>query len=231
MKLKNIFIIAILLLTVFLIYLTTLDKKIYYLALGDSIALGDNQVSYPRLIVDYLNEQDVLEEYRYEFMKDDLRVTELITDIENNKKINNKGKEQTIKNALIKADLITLSVGNEELFYKMKTEKTRGLYDYIDEMIRDMEKLFQLMREYCKEDIFVLGYVNPFDNTMIPYIQYANQKLEALTKKYEITYVSISSIENDKQNFNTYYLSGIGQKKVAELLIPLLEHKIFLDEK
>lgn len=231
MKLKNIFVIAILFLTVFLIYLTTLDKKIYYLALGDSVALGDNQVSYPRLIVDYLNEQDVLEEYRYEFMKDDLRVTELITDIENNKKINNDGKEQTIKNALIKADLITLSVGNEELFYKMKTEKTRGLYDYIDEMIRDMEKLFQLMREYCKEDIFALGYVNPFDNAMVSYIQYANRKLEALTKKYDITYVSISSIENDKQNFNTYHLSGIGQKKVAELLIPLLEHKIFLDEK
>ena len=30
-------------------------------------------------------------------------------------------KDQTIKNSLIKADLVTLSIGNEELFYKMKT--------------------------------------------------------------------------------------------------------------
>jgi len=29
---------------------------------------------------------------------------------------------------LIKADLVTLSIGNEELFYKMKTEKPDDLF-------------------------------------------------------------------------------------------------------
>ena len=48
MKLKKIFVVAVLFLIVFLIYLTTMDKKVYYLALGDSISL-----KYPKQIANY----------------------------------------------------------------------------------------------------------------------------------------------------------------------------------
>ena len=40
MKLKTILIGSIILLTTFLIYLTTLDKLVYFVALGDSLAKG-----------------------------------------------------------------------------------------------------------------------------------------------------------------------------------------------
>ena len=81
MKLKKIFIIAVLLLTIFLIYLTTMDQKIYYLVLGDSISS-----EYPKTIADYLDEKKLLEQYHNEFVEDDMRITDLIRNIKDNKK-------------------------------------------------------------------------------------------------------------------------------------------------
>lgn len=222
MKLKKIFAIAVLLLVVFLIYLTTMDKKIYYLALGDSISL-----EYPKQIANYLEKKDLLEQYRFEFIKDDMRITDLIRDIKDNKKITVVNKEQTMKNALIKSDLITLSIGNEELFYKIRTEKPDILYDYIDDMMKDMEQLFKLLKEYCKEDIFVLGYVNPFSSNMNSYIEYANKKLETLEKKYDISYVSINTLE--KTDFDEQNILDTGSKKIANLLIPRIDKQVIED--
>lgn len=227
MNLKKIFIISILLLSIFLIYLTTMDKKVYFLALGDSIALGDKQTSYPKLVTKYLEKKDLLEESRLEFIQDDLRITDLIRDIEYNKKIIIDGKGKTIKNALIKADLVTLSIGNEELFYKLKTEKEGDLYNYIDEMMEDMDKLLKLMKEYCKEDIFVLGYFNSFSKQMDKYIDYANQKLETLSKKYMMHYVDLQSL---KSSSNKLEQGKQNQETIAQILFPLIKKTVILDE-
>lgn len=228
MKLKKIFIISILVLSVFLIYLTTMDKKIYFLALGDSFVLNEKG-SYTKLIANYFNEKNILEEYRYEFIEDDLRITDLTRNIEDNKSIEVNGTNKTLKNALIKADLITLSIGNEELIYKIKTENEIGLYNYIDEMIEDMEKLLKIMREYCKEDIFVLGYLNTSTNKMDKYVKYANEKLITLTKKYEMQYINLEELKENKNNFNLLGLTSSGQKKVYEILIPLIEKQVLED--
>lgn len=222
MKLKKIFVIAVLLLVVFLIYLTTMDKKIYYLVLGDSISF-----EYPKEIVTYLNQKNLLEQYRNEFVKDDMRITDLIRDIEDNKKVIIDKKEQTIKNALIKADLVTISIGNEELFYKIKMEKPDNLFNYIDDMMKDMETLFVVLKEYCKEDIFILGYVNPFSSNMNRYTDYANEKLETLAKKYDISYVSLKTLS--KEDFTGQELLSTGNQKIVEQLIPRIEKQVLGD--
>ena len=219
---KKIFVVAVLFLIVFLIYLTTMDKKVYYLALGDSISL-----KYPKQIADYLEEKNLLEQYHNEFVIDDMRITDLIRDIKDNKKVVINKKDQTIKNSLIKADLVTLSIGNEELFYKMKTEKPDNLFNYIDDMMIDMENLFVVLKEYCKEDIFILGYVNPFSNDMDRYIEYANKKLETLAKKYDISYVSLKELKNE--DFNGSELLAKGNEKIVEQLIPFIDKQVIDD--
>ncbi len=204
-----------------------MDKKVYFLALGDSTALGDKQTSYPKLITKYLEKKDLLEESRLEFIQDDMRITDLIRDIDDNKKTEINGKEKTIKNALIKADLLTISIGNEELFYKLKTEKPNNLYNYIDEMMEDMDKLLERIKEYCKEDIFLLGYYNTFSNQMEEYIHYANQKLERLSKKYKIHYVDLSKLKNTSQELE---FGKKNQETIANILLPLIEKSVILDE-
>lgn len=226
MKFKKIFVISVLLLVVFLIYLTTMDKKIYFLVLGDSFLLEETE-NYSQEIIQYLNEKNLLEKGQTEFVHDDLRITDLIRNIEDNQKVIIKGKEQAIKNALIKADLLVLSIGNEELFYKMRVENSDNLYSYIDQMMEDMEHLLQIIREYCKEDIFIFGYVNPFSATMNSYITYANQKLETLSKKYDISYISLDLLK--KEDYQESNIKASGTKKITQLLIPHIEKFVLQD--
>lgn len=69
------------------------------------------------------------------------QIEDIIFDIKNNKKINNK--EQMIQNALIKADILTISL---DLSSKNK--------------ISELENLLNIIRKYCKEEIYLIGYNN-----------------------------------------------------------------------
>ena len=99
MKIKTILVSSIIVLLVFLIYLTTLDKKVYYVSLGDSLALGQTpygnlDYGYTDYVKDYLIDKKILEKYIKEFSDKNYRITDLIRDINDNKKIyiNNKPK-------------------------------------------------------------------------------------------------------------------------------------------
>ena len=63
---KKILILGIVVLSIFIIYLTTIDKKVYYLSLGDQISLGMTQEgyyekSYTEYIKEYLERNNKLE--------------------------------------------------------------------------------------------------------------------------------------------------------------------------
>ena len=63
---KKILILSIIIISIFIIYLTTLDKKVYYLALGDEISLGltsDNKYekNYTEYVKEYLEKKKILE--------------------------------------------------------------------------------------------------------------------------------------------------------------------------
>ena len=208
MKIKTILVASIIVLLVFLIYLTTIDKKVYYLALGDSLALGQTpygniDYGYTDYVKDYLRNKGILEKYVNDFADKNHRITDLIRDIKDNKKVIINEKDQTLKNALIKADLLTLSIGLNELLYKFGITNidSEDNYNYLDEMMLDMDELFKLLKEYCKEDIIVLGYYRPIlylkSEDITKYVNYANDKLKNLCDKYNIHYISIAPLIED----------------------------------
>ena len=163
---KKILVIILIVVSVFVIYLNTMDEKIYYLSLGDSIAVGVNssgtdEMGYSDYIKNYLENRDLLENYIDEFAVSGYRSIDLKRDIEDNKKITINDKEVTLKNALIKADLVTLSIGANDFFYYINANPI-DVYEHINTVIKDIESLFVLIREYCKEDIIVIGYYTPF---------------------------------------------------------------------
>ena len=107
-----------------LIFLITKDKKIYYLSLGDSLAVGrmpHNEIgkSYGDYVRDYLEDKEVLEFYTKSFSKSGYRSIDMLNDLKENKEITVEDKKISIKHALIKADLVTVSVGMNDLFYKL----------------------------------------------------------------------------------------------------------------
>ena len=66
----------------------------------------------------------------------------------------------------MRADIITLSTGLNELLYKLQNENLDSyqMYKYIDNLIEDIDDLIDIIKKYCKEDIFILGYYNPYVN-------------------------------------------------------------------
>lgn len=192
MKWKAILFLAFTFLLVFVIYLTTLDRKVYYLNLGDEIAGGDG--NYGDWIRDYLKSKGKLEKYVSEFIEEDYRTTDLIRAIEDNRKIYSNGMNIAFKNALIKADLVTLSIGSNDIYYKITTSSPRESYEYIDQVLVDLERLLELMRAYCKEDIIMINYYNTYQEQYREIFDYMNEKLEDLGKVYEIQIVDIRDI-------------------------------------
>jgi lysophospholipase L1-like esterase len=142
--------------------------------------------------MDYFINKNNLEKYVIDYAKNDYRTIDLINDIKDNKTIILNNKKITLKNALIKADLVTLSMGiNDFLSYiTLKDISKNEAYNYVDEVMKDIDVLLSLMREYCKEDIIYIGFYNYFKLNDIDFIiKYSNERLKELCNKYKVTYL------------------------------------------
>ena len=225
MKLKTIIVLLCIIFTIFFIYLTTLDRKVYYLSIGDYITTGmDEKFTWNQKIVKELKKKKKFEVYINEFSNMNLRTTDLIYQIKNNEKKMVNGEEKSIKNALIKADLVTLSIGMNDFLYKMNLDveefSMEELYDYVDEMSEDTDTLLRLLREYCKEDIMMTNYYVPRNlnsdkaNKMI---YYANKRLESMAEAYQIEIIDLSTytVNNSYFDHDTALLSEKGEEELG----------------
>ena len=198
---KKILIIGIIILSIFIIYLTTLDKKVYYLVLGDEISLGltsnnHYEKNYSEYIKEYLEEKKLLEKYINEYVTQNYRITDIINDIKTNKEL--EDTKQTLKNALIKADLVTISIGTNDIMSKIETTNKMNKIDYkklkdnIESIKNDYEQLLKQLREYCKEDIIVIGiYINTNNEYIYEMIKNLNQQFKNISKNYNIEYIDL----------------------------------------
>jgi lysophospholipase L1-like esterase len=185
MKIKMFLFIIFTVLFIFLINLANSDKEIYYVNIDTTNSLTYNKDIYNKL------KKNNLEKYVNYFSKKDYRTTDLINDIEDNIKINN----QTIQNALIKADILTIYVGINDINYKINNNKEE-LYEYTDEIFEDIEKLFKLIRLYSKEKIYVIGYKNTKGISYNEYFNYVNKVLKSICNEYNIVFIDINNNEN-----------------------------------
>ena len=193
------------LLLVISIYLLNKDNKKFIFKVGDSLSLSINSyniMSYDGYYKDYLKNK--LEEYII-YGEENYRIGELIRDINDNIEINNR----TIQNILIKSDLVIIEIGIDELYMALNVSNK---YEYLDEMVNDMEKLINLVKKYCKEKIIIVGYYNPTRNIENQkYVNYINEKYYDISKKYKINYLNIDEL-NNKEYFssNNYHINDKG---------------------
>lgn len=202
MKLKTIFTLIIIIFLVFIIYCFNLDKKIYYVNISD---LEFKKVtSYNELLSQRLEKDNRLEKYINNFTDKDYRVTDLIRDIEINKTIKIKEKEQTIQNALIKSDILTIKMGDNELNYKIDNSEINELFEYSDTLLSDLQQLFELLRKYSKENIYFIGYYNNHSDYYKEIYDYLNLKIEDMCEDYEITFIESEDLSVEASNQKIY---------------------------
>lgn len=186
------------------IYLLTKDNKELIFKIGDSLSLSINSYnikSYDNYYKDYL--KDKYEDYIV-YGNKNYRIGELIRDIENNTKINNRN----IQNILIKSDLVIVEIGIDEINMALNVDNK---YEYLDGLVNDMDKLIKLIRKYCKEKIVLVGYYNPSDKSNQKYIDYINDKYYEISEKYKIIFINVDELNQDKYfSNNNYYLNDKG---------------------
>ena len=186
MKLKGLLILLLISFIIFIIYRFNIDNKIYY------INITDSDITYNKEIKNYLNKNKKLEKY-INYKDLNYRITDLINEINDNKEIRINGKKQTLQNSLIKADLLTVKIGSNEIKYKIKDKDLAGLYNYIDEYLNDLDKLFKLLRKYDKETIIYINTVNNQNEYIDEIIEYLNLKVEELCNDYKIEYMELNN--------------------------------------
>lgn len=189
MKIKAIVFLILVSLLIFLINYKNIDNEIYYVNIDST-----NNLNYNKNIEKYLKERKKLEKSVNQFSKQDYRTTDLIKDIKENKKEQN----QTIQNALIKADILTIYIGINDINYKIENTNKEELYNYTDQVLDDIDELLMLIRKYCKEKIYVIGYKNEQGISYNEYFNYTNKRLNEICKEYDIKYIEINNQEIDE---------------------------------
>ena len=106
-KVISLLVIALILLCTACIYNNFKSDKIYYLALGDSLAAGRDSYGkygngYADYVHNYLKDNKKLDKYIKGFAKSGYEVDDLTNDINNNKEITVADKKRTIQNAVVK---------------------------------------------------------------------------------------------------------------------------------
>ncbi len=199
MKKRSIVVFVLVAIIIFMIYGKLKDKTIYYLNIQDMY----EGMEYSYFIKDELKNQEKLEKF-VEFKYNDLRVTDLMNMIENNDYIYMDNKKQTIQNALIKADMITLFIGMNEIQTGFAKATKEEVYQHLDSLLMDIEILLKEVRKYSKEEIFFIGYYTELEKEE-EYIAYLNQKLQKLCKKEDISYIKTDvSLKKNKNLTNIH---------------------------
>lgn len=189
---KKIIMTILVIITIFLIYSFNISEKTYYVSLGDFLSFGINNFenvdnSYSSNIKNHYKNN--LQNYVNYSNTDDYRVMDLINDINYNKIVIFENKEYKLQNLLIKANLMTISIGMNDLIYRKNLD-----YDYIDNLLNDINDLLVLIRKYNKDKIYFLGFYNIINNQDM--IDYANKKLRTICNNNKINYVDISNLDS-----------------------------------
>ena len=219
-------ILILLLISIFLIGINVKDNKISYISIGDGLSKGMNynnfeSIGYSDYLYNYLKKNNKIELYTKDFSNENNRITDLIDDINNNISININNKKIYIQNAIKNADILTISIGMNEILYKYGNHVNDGyMYSYIDECISDLNKLMKIITKLNNKDIFLLGFYNPTDdNELDEFIKYTNNKIKDLFSNYKINYVDTYNIFNNNKhliyNKNNYYPNQDGYKLIA----------------
>ena len=225
---KKVFLILTLFLSCYFIYTKTEGDKKNYLVIGDSLSKGINEYGvvsygYSDFIKDYLEDKKILKNYNKTYTDVNYKVFDIVKILEYNESKNNISLNRLIK----EADIITISLGIDEIYYKIN-KNNQNIYTYIDNMISDYNKILNYISKFHHDKVYILGFYNTTKNN-IDIFNYANYKLEVLTKKYNYTYIDLAKILDNNPTYisqisNNYMPNIRGYEKISQIIVENLKN-------
>ena len=221
---KKVILILILFLSCYFIYNLTIDDRLYYLSLGDFLSSEGSNIyhGYSSQIKEYLSNENKLKGYNYSFTNNDYRIIDILKVLEYNEKKDNLSLNYLIK----KADIITISLGMNDIYYKLEYN-TRKAYLYIDNILYNYERILSYINNFPNKKVFILGYYNITQKNN-DIFDYANYKLKKLCKKYNYVYIDLSNIlDNNPMYFNnssSFIPNKQGYEKISQIIIEKIKN-------
>lgn len=216
---------------IFLIYKTNHHNYFNYTSLGDGYAYGINSYGqedygYSDFIRDELQKEKKLNLYSKDFAVKDQSINHLYETIVTNEKITTNKVEKNIKQTLRESDLVTLTIGLNDIIYHIAITPNMDEYrlqKIMKSIEKDIEKLIKEIKTYYPKEIYVIGYPTiPIEN------EYINKGLKMLDTIYKnidtITYISTEDVINN-QDFlysESIYPGKQGYEKIAQKAIKKL---------
>lgn len=224
---KKVFLVLILFLSCYFIYNKTINNKVYFVVIGDALSKGTNEYGavsygYSDYVRDYLTNNNLLEGYNKTYTDNDYRIIDIIKALEYNEKKDNYSLNILIK----KADIITISLGMNELYYKLE-KNNQNIYTYIDNMISNYEKVLDYINKFHHDKVFVLGYYNVLGESD-DIFNYANYKLKEICQDNDFTYVELSNIFTNNpiyfQKRDSFIPNSKGYEKISQIIVENLKN-------
>lgn len=225
---KKVFLILTLFLSCYFIYTKTEGNKQNYLVIGDSLSKGINEYGissygYSDFIKDYLEENKLLKNYDQTFTSIDYKTSDILNILKYNQTKNNQNLNRLIK----ETNIITISLGIQEIYYKLNNNN-QNIYTYIDNMINDYDQILNYISRFPPKKVYVLGYYNT-SKTNNDIFNYANYKLEELTKNYNYDYIDLSRILDNNPTYinqiNSNYMPNIkGYQKISQIIVEKIKN-------
>ena len=209
---KKIILILFLFLSCYLIYNLTEDKSQSYLVIGDLVA--DNP---------YLKNNNL--KYNNTYINENYRIIDLLNTIKYNQEIKVNNKSISIHRLLKNNDILIISVGMNDIYYKLNSE-IKNIYTYINDMVNNMDILLSEIDRYNYQKVFVLGYYN-ITNKHNDIFTYLNYKMKKITNKYNYDYIELNNILGNNPNFylksNNFNLNNQGYNEINKIIVEKLK--------
>lgn len=200
-----------------IIYFYTDKDNLNVLALGDGISTGMTSYhiegyDYNDYLIDYLNENKKLEHYYKNFNEVDETASNLLNKMNNN--IENIDKKIKLKQAIKEANIITITLGMDELnnYAKKSNLTTTKINGYLNKY----EEVIKALRKLNDKDIYL---VSLYETSLLTKTKVTkiNEILKNLCKQYKITFIDITDITMHPDYFTSkkeYYLNYKGQEYI-----------------
>ena len=208
----------------------TASNKVHYLTIGDTLSKGTNEYGvvsygYNDYIRDYLKQNNQLGNYNKTYTDNDYRIIDIIKVLEYNEKKDNYSLNRLIK----EADIITISLGMNEIYYKLE-KNNQNIYTYIDNMIENYNKILTYINRFHHEKVFVLGYYNVLGESN-DIFNYANYKLKEICEKNNSIYIDLSNIFTNNPNYfknnGNFIPNNKGYEKISQIIVDNLINKCY----
>lgn len=221
-KYQLILIISISILIAYFIYFFNRDNKINIVALGDGVASGETSynvdgISYNDYLKEYFESKKLLKKYNNSYAYKNYKLNDIINDLKDNKL--NKEDKLNINQLIHKANIITISFGEEEL---SKMSMTNDLTkEAIKDFICEYDDFIYMLKDITDGKIIIIGlYENKYLNKSNVII--LNSEISNIALRYNVIFLDISDLALNKNYYldnKSFYFNYEAHEIIKDMII------------